>query len=106
MPNFNLSYRTDRLMPNWEKPSISYFVEVVEDEELDDIEEEVIESEEDIEEYGDIATELIDDLGKIKKRAKRQLELYIRTNKDKINILGESNKERVLDFVRRRFFDK
>lgn len=64
----------------------------------------IIDEEEKTEE--DMLSLLVDEVSKIRKNAKRKLEMWIRAKKVEVNSLDERDKSRLLDFIEERFYKK
>ena len=101
MANRNLVYRTKKMRYNW-IPQINFNINFNEPEEEKEEIEEMLNEQVYTDEYEDLVIFFY----KIRKNAKRKLELSIRNNKDKINELPDNEKELLMEHIRDRFFKK
>ena len=115
MPSYNLRYRKYKVMTNFIKP-IMYYPAILDDllesseEGKDEFKEEIIEEEDDInEELNDskaMLNNLLLDLTKIRRNAKRKLERWVKDNKGYINDLQQEDKTEILHFIGDKYYKK
>jgi len=100
--NRNLSYRLDKIRFRW-MPQIQYDLGSIEEEESESEEEKSDEPSEEFISQQDLIS-IKYELNKIKKRSKRQLEIYIKVNKERINDLEDGDREELMGFIQERYY--
>ena len=113
MPSYNLRYRQNKVITRFIRP-ITYpplldsLLESSSEEEKDEVKE--IEEEDDInEELSDskaMLNNLLLDLTKIRRNAKRKLERWVKDNKGYINDLQHDDKTEILHYIGERYYKK